>query len=158
MVRAIDKPMPMPSPFVVKNGSNTSLRWSTGMPGPACEASSNSQRHVYASRWEATKRSFPRNCHVLWLDLRKVSQGTSRKRKRPSPKWLTPSPIPPCRHVKTAYRISGGTHEQRARSSANAKSGRPSDADQCSCDQYDGLRHTSRPQIAKMDLSYLRLF
>jgi hypothetical protein len=33
MVRAIDKPMPMPSRFVVKNGSNTSFKVVNGNAG-----------------------------------------------------------------------------------------------------------------------------
>ena len=34
MVRAMDNPMPMPSPLVVKNGSNIFFSLSDGMPGP----------------------------------------------------------------------------------------------------------------------------
>ena len=34
MVRAMDKPMPIPSPLVVKNGSNIAFSLSDGTPGP----------------------------------------------------------------------------------------------------------------------------
>src|SRR5467141_5218364 len=37
MVRAMDKPMPMPRGFVVKNRSNTSLSFSTGIPEPTSD-------------------------------------------------------------------------------------------------------------------------
>src|SRR5258706_14360244 len=37
MVRAMDRPMPMPSALVVKNGSKSSFNLSSGMPGPRSE-------------------------------------------------------------------------------------------------------------------------